>query len=321
MSFFGRLVAGAAGAAKDITTKYIDEEIATNRAKLLADLQHQNAVKFDQYTLSPDRQKLVQDAEGGMVRARGAAQLEVDTGRETNQPYQDAKRGNKKADADMETEVLLGRARQETPILADRERVVGGVKTENALAQARGLTPIEVDRAKQLTPIEIQRAAGIADAQGRAQAKYREPKETALTKMKAIEAALGRPLNETEKMKALGLLQRDPELDVQTVTTEVIGDDGTVTKTTRKETRRPGAAAGGKPDDIDARRLAAMEAARANKSGGAAPATIAPSPIAGRPYLQVPNMKLGEMLRGKVSSNERREILEEIERRKKGDIQ
>lgn len=319
MSLFGRALAGAGRGAADIASKYISAEIADNRAKLLAELQHQNAVRLDQYQLSPERQSLVQAAEGGLVSAREKARLGADTARETDETYQSARRGNKRADLDIETDAVVGREGRLNDVYADREGKVGKVRADNELDLYSKKIPLEVGRETALNAPLIARSSGVAEAAARAQAKYREPKETVGSKLREIEAAIGRPLTETEKLSATGMLKRDPELDTQTVVEEVTEPaTGKVTTTTRREVRRPGAAGSGKGPEADPIK-AAMDAARAGKSGATAP--IPASPIAGRPYLQVPTMKLNEMLRGKVSSRERMDIMEEIDRRKRSDIQ
>lgn len=119
-----------------------------------------------------------------------------------------------------------------------------------------------------LTPAEVKRQGLIAEANAKAQAKYREPKvhvgADVKQKYEAMKEILGRDLNEQEKLAVLGILknQRDPELDTETITEEVMNPDGTTRKTQRKEVRRPGS---GKEQVADDPIKAAMDAERAKK--------------------------------------------------------
>lgn len=95
-------------------------------------------------------------------------------------------------------------------------------------------------------------------------------------------------------MQQIGLIKsknaaggtRDPELDTQTVTEERQNEDGSTTKTTRKEVRRPGAA-GGKPNMTEAQ--AHAEAAAAVAQG--APADAVNARLQGLGFNPLPGKK------------------------------
>lgn len=94
MSIFGRLLAGAGAGAASVSSRYIDEEIANNRAKFLSDLEQQNFEKRDQYQNS--------DAVVGRNRAnRVADETAIGTARNT------VDLAGKKAQA-MDTELRAG---------------------------------------------------------------------------------------------------------------------------------------------------------------------------------------------------------------------
>lgn len=109
-------------------------------------------------------------------------------------------------------------------------------------AEAEAELQRDIRKIRETAKPEAEKAAAIAEARARAEAKYRKADPTIAGKMADMEKALGRPLNEQERLAALGLAPkgRDPELDTVTVeeTTGEIG--GPQTKTTRKEVRKPG---------------------------------------------------------------------------------
>lgn len=310
-SAFGRALSGAGAGVAGIANKYIDEELAANKARLLADLQRTNAKAMAQDAIdvdtAPANVAKRTAANRAMTLDGAAAKREAELAGLNDADYQGAL--TKKGDADAE---------------AATRRTIAGKK-----AELTEVTPLEIkalqDKLKATIPLEAQRAGAIAEATGKAQAKYREPRvdagEEIAKKMNAIQKQLGRELTEPEKLGLLGLSKgRDPEMDTETVKETIMNPDGTMREVTRKQVRRPNAP-GGQPTDDPIK--AAMDAARLAKTkptGAAATPAVAESLIAGRPYLQVPTNKLNDMLRGKVSSMERQDILMEIARRKEGDI-
>ena len=121
MSIFGRLVGGAAQAGAKIADKYIDDQIATQRAQMMADLQMRSAKEMDAYNLSDERQGRLTAAEAARERTVGAARNETAlTGR--------------RAEA---TDAPL------TQGLADRESIIAGArsKAEQAATVEAGKNP------------------------------------------------------------------------------------------------------------------------------------------------------------------------------------
>lgn len=273
-SAFGRALSGAAGAAGAMANRYIDEELTQQRAQALADIQRRNAQGMredadafdnDPKRVERNREKARQDA---LATGRTTREVELEG---LNDPALAAARTAK---GDREAKDATRRKVEEIDTLTPAE--VRRIET---------MTPAEVKRIQQLTPAEAARAGAIADAQGRSQAKYREPrepKETIAAKVSQVEAVLGRPLTEQEKLAVMGMAKnRDPELDTETVTEEQLQPDGSVKKTTRKQVRRPGQAGPAEPTDDPIK--AAMDAARAAKDKKPAPQPAAGAPAASNP--------------------------------------
>ena len=107
MSIFGRLLAGAGAGAAQLGLKYIDEEIANNRAKFLSDLEQQNFEKRDQYQNS--------DAVVGRNRANKVAdETAISTARNT------VDLAGKRAQA-MDTELRAGEVARAGDLAGDVE--------------------------------------------------------------------------------------------------------------------------------------------------------------------------------------------------------
>lgn len=188
MSLFGRAFASAGAAAATLANKYIDEEMQANRAQLLADIQRSSTLQtereLDTQRNAPERIERDRKNKAGDIASEGAAKTAAQLAELTNTDLQGAKRQVATESAKAETDALLDRKRREV--------------TE--------VSPLETAEA-------VKRAAGVADAQGRAQAKWREPKETEASKIadkfRALEGVLGRPLTEAERLKAAGLSKGD----------------------------------------------------------------------------------------------------------------
>lgn len=180
MSLFGRALAGAGKEAGNIASKYIDEELAQSRAKMLADLQVQTAGRMradeDAFRNDPTRIERDRATKVADVTAVGGAQnqlaLEGERARATDKPLQDAL----------------------TKAETDRRKAVVDIDTQAM---------------KDRLPLEVQKAVQIAEAQGRTAAKYRERPQTVVDKVADIEKALGRPLTEQERLGALGLAPKE----------------------------------------------------------------------------------------------------------------
>lgn len=218
MSRFRSLMGAAGAAGAGIAAKYVDDEIATNRAQMLAELQRKTAglMREDADAFENDPNRVARDR----LRRREDTLAGADTAREValRDLTDPALRGAKRAVADEDFDAETGR-------------------------KLRGT--------KALMPVEAERAGLLAEAQAKAAAKYREPRAGAgadvAKKIAEFEKVLGRPLTEAEKLQAVGLIkpERNPELDTVDIEETVIDPKtGRETKTKRREVRRPGA----KPD-------------------------------------------------------------------------
>lgn len=160
MSGFGNFLAGAAGGAgagvASIASRYIDDEIARNRAQALADIQHQTMVRGEEYMQSAPVQERRLGNERNLVRMRSEEALSSDIARASSPELRQAK-------IDDRVEFLRGTTPAE-------------VEAQNAITEGTAGTKLkaESDRVKALTPLEVARAGGIADAQWRARAAYDE---------------------------------------------------------------------------------------------------------------------------------------------------
>lgn len=196
-SLFSRALAGAGKEAGVIANQYITEELAQNRARLLADLQRTtaSAMRKDQFEFENDSATVARGNETGRQRtlSQAAATREADLAGLTDQPYRAAKQAAADEDSAAETS----------------RRIVG------RKAELTELTPAEVAAAdakiRGTTAAEAARAGAIADAGARAQARYREQPPSVVKKVKEFEAVLGRPLSEQEKASVLGLITKEPD--------------------------------------------------------------------------------------------------------------
>lgn len=252
----GRALAGAGGAASRLAERYIDQELANQRAQFLADIQFKNTQRTEEWQQSEPVQGRRRENARQDTLTSAAAKREAELAELGDQPLQGARRS--KADED---------ARADT-----------GRKIEGRKRELTELTPAEVAAQNQVTEgtteSAVKREGLLAEARAKAGAKYREPRQDSsaeiANKVAAIEQVLGRKLSEDEKLAALGLVKgRDPELDTETITEERMGDDGTVTKTQRKQVRKPGQ--GGAPAPSGDPIKDAMDRAREAREASAAP--------------------------------------------------
>lgn len=169
MSIFKRLVGGAAQAGAQIANKYLDDQIATQRAQMLAELQRTTAgqIREDDDAFRNDPTRVARD------RDRRAADIEAE-GR--------VRRGQKVAD------------------LTDPDLVAAeSTKAERDAADARRR---RVDDITATTPAEVNRAGLLA----KATAKHSGAgKQTLTGRIKEIEDAIGRTLTQQEREGLVGL--------------------------------------------------------------------------------------------------------------------
>lgn len=266
MSLFSRAVGGAASAGVALSSKYIDEGLAAQRAQMIADLQRTGAknIREDDDAFRNDPTRVQRD------RERRAGDVEFDSKAKRDATLRDLNdtelRGAKSAAGDADAADVARRALSTSKTLLPQE-----AERETVMARAR--SKVDLEKAAEMLPLEVRRAYALADAQGRAGARNREaPGADLAAKIAIVEKTLGRPMTEPEKLGLLGLAKgAASETDRVKITDEEVLPGGGSRKTERTEVRRAG---GGQPADSDPL-LAALEAARKAKEPKAAAAPAA----------------------------------------------
>lgn len=296
MSLFGRALAGAGAGASALASKYIDEELQANKARLLADLQRttagymrqdEDAFRNDPERVQRDRANKVADieAEGGvrskvalagkLAEAQSPELLAADTNRASvmaRAQADTAREAVKASGADTEflkaqTAIKLADPEVAARIAASRASAASAYASAgHSNAATEGIKLANADK-KKLDDL-YEKATRILsdpalDPAKRAQDLAAVERQIVMMKSKTGQAAA-----------------RDPELDTQTVVDEKLNPDGTTTKTTRKEVRRPGAEKPSADDPVKA----AMDRARAANQKPAGPDAGPPVTPADRPF-------------------------------------
>lgn len=153
-------LAGLGAGAAGIANKYIDEEIAAQRAQMLADIQRNSAVQqtkdIDAYTNDPSRRERLRAEEAKDLEARSAATLRGRINEETNPDLRQAR---------VDNEVSFLNGTTDARIAAQNKVTEGTAGT---------LLDQERMRRKVLDPMDVDKARGIADAQWAGRAAYDE---------------------------------------------------------------------------------------------------------------------------------------------------
>lgn len=310
MSLFRRGLAAAAGAGARVAEKYIDEDLAAQRAQMLADLQFQGQKRLDEYQNSPERR--------AALREQGVLDDMARTDPRITQRQIDAEvtklRGTAPARAEAESEVIRGTAAAS----AERESLMARARTdeERRALVASGNDPavIKAKRALALAG-HIESSGSVAQAElarmqiadlRRLGALYdqftaiqNEATPAGMDPAKHEEDKLRRArpiLNGIQAIKSKngGGEKRDPELDTTTITTEEPTDSGGTVKTTQKVVRRPGAPGpAGKGDDPAG--IADRLRSNREKAQGGKPAAAPAAPAPDRDPIQM--MTVGELRR------------------------
>lgn len=144
---FGKALAGAGAGASQIASSYIDEQLAEQRAQVLANIQRDSAQQQDQYLNSDERRgRMSQLASADTVAAGGAAdQVALNTAQ--NQPLTDASimRSNAISAGTLPAEVNKAAAIEQTkPIKTNPGDIVFDGKG-NVLVKNTNLTPAEAN--------------------------------------------------------------------------------------------------------------------------------------------------------------------------------
>ena len=250
-SALGRALSGAGEGVARLGGKYIDEELAQQRAQALADIQRATAGKMrgDEFAFQNDPTNVATRNATARTTAldagKTAQQVEMD--RLQNVPLAEAARGKAKSDADAAHKT------QKDQLTADASdsnylAAVGKVKLADPEIAAR----IAASRA---SAASAGASAGLARAQteGVNQSNAEKKKLDGLYEQ-ASTILSDASINDDERTKRFGKVQqqitlmksktgtsvRDPELDTETVVEKTMDKDGNETTTTRKQVRRPG---------------------------------------------------------------------------------
>lgn len=268
-------LAGVGAGVASIANRYIDAEMAQEKAEALAALQvrtaqtireQDDAFRNDPTRVARDRENKRQD-----LLAAGAAARESELAGLNDANLQGARRGQKDRDAADDTRREAERTEKLTPYQVAQER-----------ARAEAREGVQTQAMKDRLPLEVQRAAAMAEAQARASAKYRERPPGAAEKLADIEAVLGRKLAEPEKLALLGLSKEKGGV-TEEVDTEYDAEGKVVGR--KVKTKGPaGTSAAAAPADPGAQLRAGVERARKDgkiaeaiaelRKGGASPAQI-----------------------------------------------
>jgi hypothetical protein len=192
-----RFAGGVGGAAASIASKYMDEELAAQRAQTFADIQRESSLRTDRELDSQRNapERLARDRENARqgVLARASAEREGVVAGQSDAAYQGALDQNTLMDARR-------RARGEVELIEGTK----GAKLTAEQERIKALTPLEIAREKALTDIRTNgqirvQEAGAASAQRRASIG---------AKLEEMEQFLGRKLTEDERLTLIGVSKK-----------------------------------------------------------------------------------------------------------------
>jgi hypothetical protein len=199
-STFGRALAGGGKAAAGIAAKYIDDEIARNRAQAIADIQFANS----QRTRKADFE--FENDPGNVATRVGTA----DT------LYQAAEQSKKKADIGRMNDPELNTAKDADALreaTRKAEAAAAALNNPNVTKAQEEAATRELAQAKkrieELAPAEAKRAGMISGASvgaaERERAKYDRTPKSLADQLAEIETVIGRPLTPAEREAKVGL--------------------------------------------------------------------------------------------------------------------
>jgi hypothetical protein len=161
----GGALAGLGRGVANLANKYIDEELAQQRAEFLADLQFKGQVRLDEYQLSEGRQEKLRTNATQLTLASKAAERQAAVDGAGDGAYQDALDTTARRDTqrkiDGEVAVLDG--------TADAK-----VRATNKITEGTAPVKLKTDQAyaEGMLPHEIAKAEGVSKAQWGARAEY-----------------------------------------------------------------------------------------------------------------------------------------------------
>ena len=225
MSGLGLLATALAGGAGVIGKQAGDDIEAGRKADLMkqqADIEEQMRMRLAEFSEKQGRDRTLWETSG----EGGAAKL--DLARRSGEQANDLNLKGKVAEA---SNPELAAAR-DTQAEAELQR---DIKRINATAGP-----------------EADKAVKIAEARARIEAKYRKADPTVQSKVRELEAALGRKLTEPELMKALGMTAgRDPDTGYETVVEKQFDAQGNETGSVTRKVPIKGGQGGGREPAAD----------------------------------------------------------------------
>lgn len=208
-----RFAGGVGGAAAAIASKYMDEELAAQRAQTFADIQRESSLRTDR-ELDAQRnapERLARDRENARqgVLARASAEREAATAGVNDAAYQGALDQSTLMDARRrargEVEVIEGT--KGAKLTAEKERIQALLPFEKdkeaALARIRGDEQI---RASAAIGANAEKRAAAANSFGR--------------KLQEIEGFMGRKLTEEERLVLVGIQKKGGDDGLTKLATE-----------------------------------------------------------------------------------------------------
>lgn len=173
MSGFGNFLAGAVGgggqAVASIASKYIDEGLAQQRAQALADIQHANMVRGEEYMQSA--------------------------------PVQERRRGNERSLLEMRRDVDL---QSKVAEASNPELRQARIDNENAFTEGTAGTKLDAERTRRLVldPMDVERERALTRVRGDEQIRVNDAAQEALERRQnALKTAFER-LPEAKKLEA-----------------------------------------------------------------------------------------------------------------------
>lgn len=151
-----RFAGGVGGAAASIASKYMDEELAAQRAQTFADIQRESSLRTDRELDSQRNapERLARDRENARqgVLAKASAEREAVTAGVNDPAYQDALDQNTLMDARR-------RARGEVEVIEGTK----GAKLTAEQERIRALLPFEKEKAEALADVEVRKQTRISN--------------------------------------------------------------------------------------------------------------------------------------------------------------
>jgi hypothetical protein len=142
---WGGALGGMGRGLSSIANKYIDEELAQERAKMLADLQLKSAKDLDEYQLSEPRQAKLRDNATQATLSQASATRQAATDGVNDTAYQDGLNRNSQLTATRAGQATVTQLGIETPARVDAANRVEEGTRASLLTTAREKAKIEGD--------------------------------------------------------------------------------------------------------------------------------------------------------------------------------